>query len=48
MSTFSHAPVLLEECLAALNIRPGGVYLDGTVGGAGTQWRLPAAWRAAD
>ena len=35
MSEFSHAPVLLEECLEGLNIRPGGVYLDGTVGGAG-------------
>ena len=35
MTAFSHAPVLLEECLAGLNIRPEGVYLDGTVGGAG-------------
>ena len=35
MTAFSHAPVLLEECLAGLNIRPQGVYLDGTVGGAG-------------
>ena len=32
---FSHCPVLLEECLAALNIRPEGIYLDGTAGGAG-------------
>ena len=35
MSGFSHAPVLLEECLRGLNIRPEGIYLDGTVGGAG-------------
>ena len=35
MSTFSHEPVLLAECLAGLNIRPEGTYLDGTVGGAG-------------
>lgn len=35
MSAFSHAPVLLEECIRGLNIRPDGVYLDGTVGGAG-------------
>ena len=35
MSGFSHAPVLLEECLEGLNIQSGGTYLDGTVGGAG-------------
>ena len=32
---FSHKPVLLQECLDALNIRPDGVYLDGTLGRAG-------------
>ena len=32
---FSHRPVLLEECIQALNIRPDGVYLDGTLGRAG-------------
>ena len=32
---FSHKPVLLRECLEALNIRPDGVYLDGTLGRAG-------------
>ena len=32
---FSHRPVLLDECIEALNIRPGGVYLDGTLGRAG-------------
>lgn len=32
---FSHTPVLLEEVLALLNIRADGVYVDGTVGGAG-------------
>ncbi|SCZ50468.1 16S rRNA (cytosine(1402)-N(4))-methyltransferase RsmH [Thiohalomonas denitrificans] len=30
-----HAPVLLEEALAALNIRPEGIYLDGTFGRGG-------------
>ena len=32
---FSHRPVLLEECIQALNIRPDGIYLDGTLGRAG-------------
>ena len=32
---FSHRSVLLWECIEALNIRPDGVYLDGTLGGAG-------------
>ncbi len=28
-----HVPVMLEECLKALEVRPGGLYLDGTLGG---------------
>ena len=32
---FAHTPVLLQECLDSLNIRPDGVYADGTVGGGG-------------
>ena len=32
---FHHLPVLLNECLSGLNIRPDGVYLDCTLGGAG-------------
>lgn len=32
---FVHKPVMLEECLQALHIRPDGTYLDGTAGGAG-------------
>ena len=30
-----HAPVMVREVLTALNVRPGGRYLDGTVGGGG-------------
>ncbi len=32
---FSHRSVLLEECMEGLRIRPDGVYIDGTAGGAG-------------
>lgn len=32
---FNHKPVLLDECIDALAIRPDGIYLDGTLGGAG-------------
>lgn len=32
---FAHKSVLLDECIEALNIKPDGIYLDGTLGGAG-------------
>ena len=32
---YTHKPVLLRECLEGLNIRPDGVYVDGTLGRAG-------------
>jgi len=32
---FVHRSVLLDECIEALNIKPDGIYLDGTLGGAG-------------
>ena len=35
MSGFHHVSVLLDECLEGLNIRPDGIYVDGTLGGAG-------------
>ena len=30
-----HIPVLLKECIHALNIKPDGVYVDCTFGGGG-------------
>ena len=35
MSEFHHISVLLEECLDGLNIKSDGIYVDGTLGGAG-------------
>ena len=32
---FKHIPVLLNECIEGLNIKPNGIYVDGTLGGAG-------------
>jgi 16S rRNA (cytosine1402-N4)-methyltransferase len=32
---FSHRSVLLDECIESLNIKPDGVYVDGTAGGGG-------------
>ncbi len=35
MSDFHHVSVLLQECIDGLNIKPDGIYVDGTLGGAG-------------
>ena len=35
MSEFHHVSVLLEECIEGLAIKPEGIYVDGTLGGAG-------------
>ncbi|MBM6850475.1 16S rRNA (cytosine(1402)-N(4))-methyltransferase RsmH [Oscillibacter valericigenes] len=32
---YTHKPVLLDACIQALNIRPDGIYVDGTLGRAG-------------
>ena len=40
MSEFHHVSVLLEECIEGLNIKPNGIYVDGTLGGAGHSSRI--------
>lgn len=37
---FRHQPVLLEETIKNLNIKPDGVYVDGTLGGAGHAYEI--------
>ena len=32
---FNHKSVMLTECIEGLNIKPDGIYVDGTMGGAG-------------
>ncbi len=40
MSEFHHVSVLLDECIDGLNIRPHGIYVDGTLGGAGHSYQI--------
>ena len=40
MSEFHHVSVLLEECIEGLSIKPDGIYVDGTLGGAGHSRRI--------
>src|SRR6266487_4651912 len=49
MPEFIHKPVMVAEVLAALKPKPGGRYVDGTVGGGGhaaalLQASAPAGW----
>lgn len=37
---FVHRSVLLDECIEALAIRPDGIYVDGTLGGAGHSFEI--------
>ena len=37
---FKHEPVLLEECITGLNIKANGIYVDGTMGGAGHSFEI--------
>ena len=47
-----HRPVLLEETLAALDVRPDGTYLDGTAGSVcdivGNQFEQDYGYRIVD
>ena len=40
MAGLKHVSVLLEECIQALNVKPGGIYFDGTLGGGGHSYRI--------
>ena len=42
MSEFYHVSVLLQECIDGLNIKPDGIYVDGTLGGAGHSSQIAA------
>ena len=42
MSEFHHVSVLLDECIEGLNIKPDGIYVDGTLGGAGHSSHIAA------
>ncbi|WP_053956885.1 16S rRNA (cytosine(1402)-N(4))-methyltransferase RsmH [Inediibacterium massiliense] len=37
---FKHVSVLLEECIENLNIKPNGIYVDGTLGGGGHSQKI--------
>lgn len=38
--TFEHKSVLLYETVDSLNIKPDGIYVDGTLGGGGHAWEV--------
>lgn len=40
---FEHKSVLLEECIENLNIKPDGIYVDGTLGGGGHSYEIAKA-----
>ena len=37
---FAHKSVLLDECIEALDIKPDGIYVDGTAGGGGHSFEI--------
>lgn len=40
MKEFAHIPVMLEECMQGLNLKDGGIYFDGTVGGGNHSFEI--------
>ncbi len=40
MPELKHVPVLLEECMEGLNLKSGGIYFDGTLGGGGHSYEI--------
>ncbi len=38
--SFNHVSVLLKECIEGLNIKPNGIYVDGTLGGGGHSFKI--------
>ncbi len=42
---FKHVPVLYEECISNLKIKPDGIYVDGTLGGGGHSFGIGSQLR---
>ena len=40
MKSFAHIPVMLDECVTGLNVKDGGIYFDGTVGGGSHSYEI--------
>lgn len=40
MTELKHLPVLFNECMEGLNIKPNGIYFDGTLGGGGHSYGI--------
>ena len=40
MDNLTHIPVMLEECINGLNVKDGGIYFDGTLGGGGHSYEI--------
>lgn len=40
MADLKHVSVMLDECIDALNVKDGGIYFDGTLGGGGHSYHI--------